>query len=252
MAIYDCFLFYNEMTLLEIRLNELYPYVDHFVLVEATHTFSGRPKPMYFDQIKHNAKIAPFADKIIYVKFNITRPSDDRWENEISQRNALSQGLTGANPDDTIIISDVDEIINPQIMEIVRENSSPGRLLMKNYYYYFNCRCDTDWHFPAFCRYKDFTTAQDLRNGDHHKIMVFNGGWHFGYLMSPEDIADKLSSFSHDEYDTQYFKDTTRIRDCMEKGVDLFGRNGVSYSITNLDAPKYVMNHQDKFASYIR
>lgn len=184
--------------------------------------------------------------------YNVNRPSKNRWENEINQRNALAQGLTGAKPDDIIIVSDVDEIINPHIMEIVRENSCPGQLLMKNYYYYFNCRCVTDWPFPAFCRYKDLTNPEQLRKRNHHKITVHDAGWHFGYLMSPEEIADKLSAFSHGEFDTQHFKDTARIRDCMEKRVDLFERNGVSFTITELDAPKYVMDNQDRFAMYIR
>lgn len=50
--IYDCFTFFNELNLLEIRLNILNDVVDKFVLVEATKTFSGKDKPLYYEQNK--------------------------------------------------------------------------------------------------------------------------------------------------------------------------------------------------------
>ena len=46
--IVDVILFYNELEMLEYRLETLYPVVDKFVIVEATRTFRGNPKPLLF------------------------------------------------------------------------------------------------------------------------------------------------------------------------------------------------------------
>lgn len=249
--IYDCFIFYDEMLLLEIRLNELYPFVDKFVLVEDTHSFSGKEKPLYYDEAKDNDTFARFKDKIIHVIFHMS-PKPNRWHNEYDQRNAIKPGLRRANPDDIIMVSDVDEIINPEVFPIIKETFVPGRLQMKNYYYYFNCRSNNIWYYPAFCRLKYFSSAQFLRNGNCHKIIVPNAGWHFGYLMTVDKIANKLEAFSHSEFDTDFYKNQDRIQKCLDSGVDLFGRAGITYSIEPLDAPKYVMNNIDKYRQFIK
>ena len=44
--IYDCFSFFNELDLLEIRLNVLKDVVDKFMLVEATKTHMGEPSKL--------------------------------------------------------------------------------------------------------------------------------------------------------------------------------------------------------------
>ena len=51
--IYDVFTFFNEIDLLKLRLEMLSPYVDKFVIVECVETFSGKPKPLYFEESKH-------------------------------------------------------------------------------------------------------------------------------------------------------------------------------------------------------
>jgi beta-1,4-mannosyl-glycoprotein beta-1,4-N-acetylglucosaminyltransferase len=126
--IFDCFTFYNELDLLEVRLDELYDVVDRFVLVEASQTFQGNPKPLYFDENKQ--KFARYADKITYVRIDfpegdltplITAHADNaNWARQYYQRDQISQGLKQARPDDLIIISDVDEIISaPKLREAV-------------------------------------------------------------------------------------------------------------------------------------
>lgn len=249
--IYDCFTFYDETLLLEIRLNELYQHVDKFVLVESTHSFSGKPKPLYYDQVKNNKVFAPFRDKVIHIIFEMC-PKPNRWDNEDDQRNKIKDGLIQAEPDDIIIVSDIDEIINPQVLPFIKQVYVPGRLEMKNYYYYFNCRSKYDWCYPAFCRFHDYLTARFLRNSNYHQVIISNAGWHFGYLMSPERISLKLETFSHSEFDTDFYKDTERITKCMNSNTDLFGRDGIDYFIEPLDAPKYVMDNIHKFKDFIK
>jgi len=110
MSVYDCFTFYNELVPLEIRLHELDPLVDQFVVVEATTTFSGEPKPLYF--ARHRDRFAPFLDRIRHVVVEDMPAVTDgnRWPLEIHQRRCIVRGLTGSVDDDIVIISDADEI----------------------------------------------------------------------------------------------------------------------------------------------
>ena len=125
--IYDCFTFFNELDLLEIRLNVLNDVVDKFVLVEATTTFSGTPKPLYFNENKK--RFDKFASKIIHVIINDTpiQPKTiigEYWSWEFFQRNAIVRGLVNCKETDTILISDLDEIPNPN--QIKDFENSPG------------------------------------------------------------------------------------------------------------------------------
>lgn len=113
--IYDCFLYYDEAMLLELRLHTLHQHVDKFVIVESTHTFTGKKKALHFDI----TRFAAFADRIIYVVFD-EPPHSDAWENERRTRNHIMAGLKQAQDDDLILVSDVDEIIDPQ--QLARAN----------------------------------------------------------------------------------------------------------------------------------
>ena len=112
--IYDCFTFFNELDLLEIRLNVLNDVVDRFVLVEATKTHSGKDKPLYFNDNKERYKA--FQHKVIHVIVDDYPPFVTAWTYENHQRNAILRGLTQANPDDAIMISDLDEIPRPDLV----------------------------------------------------------------------------------------------------------------------------------------
>ena len=63
MNIYDCFMYFDEDMLLDLRLNVLDKYVKKFIITEATYTHSGQEKKLNFD-IKNFSK---FKDKIEYI-----------------------------------------------------------------------------------------------------------------------------------------------------------------------------------------
>lgn len=126
MKIYDCFTFFNELELLELRLKILSPYVDYFVLVESNITFRGKNKPFYFDI--NDTRFKPYVNKIIHIKYeNIpqeTKPND--YALEVQQRNYILKGLqqiNNCNDNDLVIISDLDEIPNPSILKHLKENT---------------------------------------------------------------------------------------------------------------------------------
>jgi beta-1,4-mannosyl-glycoprotein beta-1,4-N-acetylglucosaminyltransferase len=115
--IFDCFTFFRELDILDARLSELAKIVDHFVIVEATHTFQGDPKPLYFAD--NARRFAAYADKIIHVVIEFPNDIQPRklhdwspaWRREFYQRDQIVRGLSSAGPADLVIVSDVDEIL---------------------------------------------------------------------------------------------------------------------------------------------
>jgi len=138
MKIYDCFTFFNELDVLEIRLNILNDKVDYFVLVEATTTHSGKKKELYFENNK--SRYSEFSKKIIHVVVDdMPELKDDRWVLENFQRNAIMRGLSDCKEDDVIMISDLDEIPNIKDADDIKNRakiiSSKNDVLYKIYYY---------------------------------------------------------------------------------------------------------------------
>jgi len=140
MMLYDCFVFHHAFDLLEIRLREMGDSVDRFVLVEADQTQRGSPKPFYFDE--NRDRFAPWADKIIdlQVRFPDQLPPalgvyknrrKKDWERENYQRNCISRALESCDPDDLVLLSDVDEIVRaPTLAKVMAERLFRGRLLV--------------------------------------------------------------------------------------------------------------------------
>lgn len=209
--IYDCFLFFNEFEVLEIRLEELYDHVDHFVLLEASETFSGLKKPFYFEQAKERYK--KFSDKIIHIMLNETIVTDNPWDREHFQRNQLVQGLKSCNPNDVILISDVDEIISHTQVERINELlsvHSPIGFYHKLYRYFLN---HVDLSMPSLAGlvalyYHQLVQAspQEIRNqvirpnqttNNKEPFVFFNSGWHFTSMGGSNRVKQKWKSFSH-------------------------------------------------------
>lgn len=136
--IYDCFSFYNELDLLEIRLNTLDSVVDKFVLVEATKTHNGQEKPLYYQE--NVKRFAPFHGKIIHIIVDSFPEIESAWTLENYQRNQIIRGLQGARDDDIVLLSDLDEIPNPELVN--KYSLKPGRYVFRQitYCYYLNCR----------------------------------------------------------------------------------------------------------------
>ena len=108
--IYDCFSYWDEDLLLDLRLNILDNYVDYFVIIEGNKTWQNNPKKLKFDL----EKFEKFKNKIIYIQVTDLPDGNDPYLRENHQRNAITNGLKNANDDDLIIISDLDEIPDPK------------------------------------------------------------------------------------------------------------------------------------------
>jgi beta-1,4-mannosyl-glycoprotein beta-1,4-N-acetylglucosaminyltransferase len=243
----DCFTFYNEVQMLEFRLEELGDFVDFFVIVEADTTHSGEKKGKNFPE--NSVYVDKYRDKIVYVYVEDMPDGDDAWEREIHQRDCISRGLKDidVNPDDLLIISDCDEIPDvssiPYLFEIDFDNVGGYICLEQDMYYYnLSTKATNKWYHSKVCTYSRFMQAKDtneIRLGGF-PAMLRNGGWHFSYFGGIDMIKNKIKNFAHQEFNTSEFTDESRISEAIENNIDLFRRPGIDYAKVDIDKNDYL------------
>jgi len=232
MKIYDCFTFLNELELLELRLMTLDKITDYFVIVEANQTHSGVPREYLFEKNTH--LFEKFLPKIRYIK-TVLPTSDPRrsWENENFQRNEIMRGIGDADPDDFIMISDLDEIPNPEgvLDGINNKNWDKFILEQKLTYYYVNNVGGQNWHGTVVTKRKNIVSPQQCRDADRRNpsCVILEGGWHYSYLGDVDKIKQKMDSYAEHTEVVQsfgtYVKDKEHIAECIATGKDLFKRD---------------------------
>lgn len=233
MKIFDCFKFFNELELLDLRLMVLDEYVDYFVLVEANKTHTGKPKEFIFEQNKH--KFSDYLDRIVYVKVEDLPDYsiDDIWQAENFQRNCITRGLGDAETGDKIVISDIDEIPNPNI--IIQNLDTPHVIIMtqKLFYYYVNCMQNQTWCGSVMATYKDYASPQQLRNMairansnlfESSAPGISNGGWHYSFMGGPEKIRLKVENIAESHAIVDCIGDVSEIKRKIETQKDLWDR----------------------------
>jgi len=230
MKIFDCFMYFDEEVVLDLRLNTLNEYVDYFVIVESVFTHRGDKRNLIFN----HKKFEKFKDKIIYLVFdqepnNIEKVFDEDSQGEKSrklilnaalrengQRNFILNGLNNAADNDLILISDVDEI--PDLKNLDLEKINQKIILFKQdmFYYKFNLKLpNLIWTGTKACRKKYLNSPQWLRNIKDKKYPFFrldvffsktkyidikfinDGGWHFSNIKTAAEIEYKLKSYLH-------------------------------------------------------
>ena len=230
MKIFDCFMYFDEETVCDIRLNYLNKYVDYFVIVESTFTHKGEKRKLEFN----HEKFRRFKDKIIYLIYD-TEPKDIRpvkendtrtiklekdiinaGHRENGQRNFIEHGLRNADENDMIILSDVDEIPNLENTNFKEINNKIILFKQDMFYYKFNLTLPNfTWVGTKCCRKKNLKNAQWLRNIKDRNYPFYridtlfsklkytnmkfieNGGWHFSNIKTPREIRYKLTSYLH-------------------------------------------------------
>lgn len=254
--IYDCFTFFNELHLLELRLNELNDVVDKFVLVEGERTWQNKDKELYFEKNKHI--FDNFADKIIHVVVPATESQDNSWSNESHAFNCIARGLESASDDDLIMISAVDEIPKPaRIRELHHSLDTGVHFLQQLYYLYFNTKfgeASTDWPGTYMSPYK-LLKAQgciyDAAIRSRNKIpFVADGGWHFSYTGGPEYIFSKLQSFAHTEWVHMTMQDIEKRFETLSDPIER--SSGMKFrgydALENM--PQTVQNNMQRYSQY--
>lgn len=264
MKIYDSFLFFNELDLLDIRLNLLNDYIDKFVLVESTVTFSGKSKKLYFNDNKNY--FSNYLHKIIHIIvddtpdnfinlellnnpnntkdkiknkiFNYINQSsgwnknENQWGREMYQRESMFNGLIDCNDEDAIIVSDLDEIPNPE--EINNKTNGVYDFRQKMFYYNLNTLKEENWSGPKILPYKTLikSSINDVRQNKITTNIVNNGGWHLSFMGGENRIIEKIEAYAHQEFNNQYIKNN--ISKNLQNSQDLFMRYG-DYSFKEID-----------------
>lgn len=233
MFIIDAFPFYNELNMLNYRLNVLDKHVDYFVLVEATYTHSGVPKPLFFQDAKH--RFATFLHKIIHViidDFPHKEPVADgrQWENEAFQREVgVCRGLAqipNLNEEDFVVHSDLDEIVNPNVLKAVRAGhiTHDCNSLEMDMYYYNLTTYTGPWNCPAIVKVRQ--ARQNSCRGIGGVNLIPNAGWHLSYFGDADFVRNKIMHFAHQEFNTPDYTNREKIDEAIKSGKDIYSREG--------------------------
>lgn len=249
--IIDAFIFYNEVDLLHMRLEELYPVVDKFILVQAHHTFRGVPKEKTFR--RDDPQWAPYADKIKEIAVGLSG-GRDAWERERYQRNVISTELQdGYSLNDIAMISDVDEIPRREVVEwlpeaLEQEQYKDGVQLGMDMFYYALNVYKGKWSSLKALPVWKVDTAEVVRHRQYPTLL--NGGWHFSYLGDDEFISNKLRSFSHAELDTPLVH--SKIAENRAKLLDPYNHAEQLKLVEVTDRwPEAVKNNPEYWSKYL-
>lgn len=267
MKIYDCLLFFNELDLLELRLKTLNDDVDLFVLVESAQTFSGKPKPLYYE--KNLARFEPWAHKIRHVvvpHIGTTNP----WEREWGARNYMVHGLWDAQPEDLVFQSDCDEIWRPERKYEQLDAAIAIYQQVHSYYSLNTIRVPrVAWHGTRRVKRKNWVSGQAIRqygarqisaayHGDvlepiEQAAIIEDGGWHFSFLGDAEHARTKMKAFSHTEYSDEMFTNIERLQKLVQAGFDPIHPTA-RYVPINCSAllPQPVLAEPERWAKFIR
>lgn len=252
--VYDCFLFFNEADLLELRLEEMSEYVDRFVIVEAEETFRGNPKPLQFPLLKQ--RLERFSDKIIYVPVKGHFKTDSPWKRERFQRNQILQGLSGCAAKDIVFISDVDEIVRnkkiPEVIALLNSKEAEAIVVSQRMYFGYANRYQGSWKGPVATTYAQVKrlTPRIIRKLRHmkprrvrtshitHIHCLQEGGWHFSSLGDSKHYLEKIRAFSHAELDTERFTQEQNLSQLLK-----------SYPLVPLDEsfPTFLLENETHF-----
>lgn len=270
MRIIDCFNYFDEDMMLELRLSTLFDYVDKFVICEATLDHAGNEKRLNFDM----KKFKKYEKKINYIVVNdlpkVVKSFKKNWHpahaRDQFQRNALVRGLSDCDLDDIIMISDLDEIPNPEKISDFKKEDKYACFVQGNFLFKLNLlnTSEPKWFGTRVCRKKDLKSPQWLREIKSRKIpfykfykpkfdkFILNGGWHFSSVKTAEGIYKKLHSFSEQQFNNKKFKDMDIIKNKIEQKKDLFDR-GYDFKVLKVDQtfPKFIYENQDKFKDFI-
>ena len=267
--LYDCFSYWDEDLLLDLRLNILDAYVDYFVIVEGNKTWQNNPKKLRFD-INNFKK---FKDKIIYIPVEDMPDGNNPYLRENFQRNCISRGLNNSSDEDLILISDLDEIPNPKTFNLFQKKMRFAVFKQMHFYYKLNMQSTLNpyWYGSRICLKRYLKSPQWLRNLKFKKRpfwrldkkrlnnIIDDGGWHFCNLKEPEQLLYKYRNLCETN-DPYVFKEKINdkylnikeIEKRVISGEDIIGRNE-KYKVIELSHkfPEYLLQNKKYFKNWI-
>lgn len=277
--IYDCFMFYNEFHMLELRLTELYDHVDYFVIAEANTTHAGNSKPYNF--LENKERFQPFLDKIIHVPVDDMpgvqpgqHDKSDCMFNDRHQRNSLARGTVDADDNDIIIVSDLDEIVRTKVIDYIRQDTNHNiwGFRVPCFHFKFNYM----WTDPlqhtlqnlaaTKARTRMYPSYSDMRHyalqlpfqrpegwDQHGEIVINHAGWHFTSVGDSKHVGNKMKEFAHLEF--RHLADTYDVEGQIAKNA---GPMGLEYYCKRVEPvkldsyfPKTITTNKEKYINYI-
>lgn len=282
MTVFDSFLFYNELEVLEMRLNILNDVVDYFILSESPTTLSGEPTPLLY--LENKERFSKFNHKIIH---NVTEISSDfseylqskqyhtnfndidpncgmkyidiplRYQRMMYVRNCTAYGLlkAGVSDDDIVLTSDGDEIINPLILENLDwfDPSNHYVTIQRAFYYSLNQLYQEEWMGTRLCNWKYLKqTSIDKLRGDHpNAYRIQDGGWHFSFFGDANKAREKIAAYDNCHLNVPEV--TENMEEKMKNNLDPLNRSNVLDVVPINDSyPEYIIKNQKKYADYIK
>lgn len=259
MRIIDSVMFCNEYDILELRLRIMYDHVDRFVIVECNKTHTGIPKE--FNLEKNLDRFAPWMDKIVYIKAEQENSFPHAWHNEFWQRDQMEKGWQDLEPDDVIIVSDVDEIIRPEAIDYIKNtNYDFYGLFMPAFYFKLNYM-DTkpEYHYKVWGRaYRgvmlggcNMRYTNDIPGKS--KIGIHHAGWHWGWIGNDEFVKEKMRNTPHVEINQPHIVDNIDIEKHIREGRDHFRPENQTWFPIKLDNyfPQVLLDNKEKYKDLI-
>ncbi len=270
--IFDCITFFQENLQAELRFNILDDVVDQFIVCESRYDHRGLEKKINFDK----AIFPKFKDKINHLILKDNFPKKNiPWENQAFQREHIFQGLKDADENDLIMFSDPDEIPDPKKLKNIKLEKKYAIFLQNMYTYKVNLfnQYESPWEGTRICKKKDLKSIDWLRqkilaknskypfwriDKERNVELIKDGGWHFNYLLTPEQISKKLKSLAATEWDfgenltKDEFFSIKNIEDKIMNQRDLFNRKH-NYKKVKIDYtfPRYILQNLDKLKEWI-
>ena len=267
--IFDCFSYWDEDLLLDLRLNILNDHVNYFVIVEGNKTWQNNPKKLKFDI----NKFKNFRDKIIYIPVEDLPDGDNPYIRENFQRNSISRGLDHAHEDDVVLISDLDEIPNPKKIKVFKKKMRYAVFKQLHFYYKLNLQSQINphWFGSRICVKKFLESPQWLRGLKFKKRpfwridklrlnnIIDDGGWHFCNLKDPDKLLYKYKNLceTNDPYifkekiDEKYLN-VEEIKKRIKEGKDIIGREE-KYEAIDLDGrfPEFILKNKKLYQDWL-
>ena len=264
MNILDCVTYFDEELILELRLNILYEHVDKFIITEGKYDHRGNKRELNFDINRYDK----FRDKIVYLPVENFPNLNDPWKMLEYQRNYSLNEIKKYDDNDYVIISDIDEIPNPEkIIDFTNRKLNLGVFEQLFFYYKLNLlnTSQSEWYGSKICKKKNLKSPNWLRE---YKIkqypwwrfdrpknlkIIKDGGWHFSFLYDVDGIIKKISSFQHIEFDKDEYKNKETIIKKIKEGKDVFNRNFLFKKI-KIDEkfPKFIIENKEIYKNWIQ
>lgn len=274
--VYDLVLFSTELDWLEIRLRTLSPHVDYFIVVESSTTFTGLPRPLILHDNWDRIAATGLADKIIYYEVHDHLQSTWVWDHEDFFRDtplrdvipSLEGSEAALQDGDVLLVGDMDEILRPETVALLRHCDFPPRLSLHSQFFYYSFQWrhrGPEWNHPDATTYRhDATlTPTQLRQGLlapgwplfnnlqrwRQQATLSNAGWHCSTcLATVAEVREKLRGFSHTTLNTPENRNATVMAQRIHNGEDIFGRTQEKYDRVegNRDLPALILEEFER------